>query len=284
MTLFRVAECKITANETVKLNGPADDDFIEELAVRGVKRLICGGINKAEKTVAAMRGIEVIDNVSCSLEEAERAVLNETMRPGYGFDSSEEIKKETTKNPDCVRCSDRKCLRGEECELSATLDSKVPSAEDRIMLEASFDVSAEEERNLCRLSELIYFALEMEYKKIGVAYCTELREPTEILISVLNRFFETVPVCCKVGGKPSSGASRKIACNPLAQAEILNAAKTDFNVQVGLCVGADCIFSKRGEAPSTTLFVKDRSLANNPIGALYSEIYLKETLNDRKRF
>jgi uncharacterized metal-binding protein len=28
----------------------------------------------------------------------------------------------------------------------------------------------------------------------------------------------------------------------------------------------------------TTLFVKDRSLANNPIAALYSEYYLRESL------
>jgi uncharacterized metal-binding protein len=41
-------------------------------------------------------------------------------------------------------------------------------------------------------------------------------------------------------------------------------------------MGADCIFSRFSDAPVTTLFVKDRSLANNPIGAVYSDYYLKE--------
>ena len=47
---------------------------------------------------------------------------------------------------------------------------------------------------------------------------------------------------------------------------------------VGLCMGADCVFTARSEAPVTTLFVKDRSLANNPIGAVYSEYYLRESV------
>ena len=50
-------------------------------------------------------------------------------------------------------------------------------------------------------------------------------------------------------------------------------------VVVGLCIGADCLFDRASEAPVTHLFVKDRSLANNPIGALYSEHYLRESAN-----
>jgi uncharacterized metal-binding protein len=57
---------------------------------------------------------------------------------------------------------------------------------------------------------------------------------------------------------------------------MLNSIGSDLNVIVGLCVGVDCVFAKASEAPVTTLFVKDKSLANNPIGALYSDYYLKE--------
>jgi uncharacterized metal-binding protein len=57
---------------------------------------------------------------------------------------------------------------------------------------------------------------------------------------------------------------------------VLSEAGTEFNVVVGLCMGADCLFTKASTAPVSTLFVKDRSLANNPIGALYSDYYLKE--------
>ena len=69
-----------------------------------------------------------------------------------------------------------------------------------------------------------------------------------------------------------------IACNPVAQARILNRAETDLNVIVGLCMGSDCLFTQESEAPVTTLFVKDKSLANNPIGAVYSEHYLRESV------
>jgi uncharacterized metal-binding protein len=43
-------------------------------------------------------------------------------------------------------------------------------------------------------------------------------------------------------------------------------------------MGVDCVFAQTSRVPVTTLFVKDRSLANNPIGALYSDHYLKEAL------
>jgi uncharacterized metal-binding protein len=59
-------------------------------------------------------------------------------------------------------------------------------------------------------------------------------------------------------------------------ADYLNAKKTDLNVLVGFCVGADCVFNRESEAPVTTLFVKDKSLANNPIGAVYSRYYLTD--------
>ena len=60
------------------------------------------------------------------------------------------------------------------------------------------------------------------------------------------------------------------------QAALLNALGTDLNVIVGLCVGVDCVFARHSDAPVTTIFVKDKSLANNPIGAVYSHYYLKD--------
>ena len=56
----------------------------------------------------------------------------------------------------------------------------------------------------------------------------------------------------------------------------LNELDTDLNVIVGLCVGMDCVFTRASLAPVTTIFVKDKSLANNPIGAVYSHYYLTE--------
>jgi uncharacterized metal-binding protein len=149
------------------------------------------------------------------------------------------------------------------------------------MLEAATDISSEEERKLCRLAELVYYCIEMKLRRIGIAFCEDLREPAAILAGVLNRSFATVPVSCKVGGGVGEGspAITPISCNPVAQAALLNRADTELNVAVGLCMGADCVFAKESDAPVTTLFVKDRSLANNPIGAVYSEYYLRESVS-----
>jgi uncharacterized metal-binding protein len=59
-------------------------------------------------------------------------------------------------------------------------------------------------------------------------------------------------------------------CNPILQAFILNEEETNFNVLVGLCVGHDSLFFKYSEAFSTVLIAKDRVLAHNPAGALYT--------------
>jgi uncharacterized metal-binding protein len=156
------------------------------------------------------------------------------------------------------------------------------------ILESTWDVALEEERNLCRLAELVYFALEMGYRRLGVAFCEDLREPASILTSVLRRFFEVVPVSCKARNQNDGDGDAQRAwpadvvpegqtpCDPVSVVAALNSRSTDLNVLVGLCVGADCIVNEKSEAPVTTIFVKDKSLANNPIGAVYSHYYLDD--------
>jgi uncharacterized metal-binding protein len=163
-----------------------------------------------------------------------------------------------------------------------------PSDDVHHLLDISMDIAFEEERRLCRLAELVYFCLGMGYRRLGLAYCVDLEEPAEILTGLLRRFFQVVPVCCKVNGTVVSDSpvdpdsrdpgfsAKAIACNPLGQAAVLNAAGTDFNVLVGLCIGVDSVFSEASHAPVSTAFVKDKSLANNPIGAIYSDHYLRQ--------
>ena len=89
-------------------------------------------------------------------------------------------------------------------------------------------------------------------------------------------------VCCKVGSvdKERLGVTdrEKVrpgtfepACNPVAQARILNEVGTDLNVVVGLCVGHDILFSRHSKAPVTTLVVKDRVTGHNPVAVLYGQ-------------
>ena len=66
------------------------------------------------------------------------------------------------------------------------------------------------------------------------------------------------------------------ACNPIFQAKMLNAAGTQLNIVVGLCVGHDSLFYKYSDALVTTLVAKDRVLGHNPAAAMYNaESYYK---------
>ena len=76
-------------------------------------------------------------------------------------------------------------------------------------------------------------------------------------------------VACKVGCIPKEEIGVKDSekvfigeyesmCNPILQAAIVNEAKTDFNILLGLCVGHDSLFFKYAKAPTTVLAVKDR--------------------------
>lgn len=138
-----------------------------------------------------------------------------------------------------------------------------------------------------RLEDTIAFARLMGYEKIGIATCIGLLEETRLLAEVLsNQGFEPVSLCCKAGSldKEALGLTDaekvrpggfEAACNPIAQARILNAAATDFNLLVGLCVGHDALFCHHSEAPVSTLVAKDRATGHNPVAALYGSYYFK---------
>jgi uncharacterized metal-binding protein len=143
---------------------------------------------------------------------------------------------------------------------------------------------------LCRLEEIIEFSKQAGYKKLGLAFCIGLAEEAAAVAEILKLVFQVESVCCKVAGvdKDKFGMTKikpdkfEVACNPVAQAKILNRAGTDLNIQLGLCMGHDLLFQKYAEAPITVLAVKDRVLANNPLGAVYSS-YWRKKLQDKYR-
>ena len=143
---------------------------------------------------------------------------------------------------------------------------------------------------LCRLEEIIEFSKQAGYKKLGLAFCVGLADEAAVVAEILKLVFHVESVCCKVAGvdKDKFGMTKikqdkfKVACNPVAQAKILNRAGTDLNIQLGLCMGHDLLFQKYAEAPITVLAVKDRVLANNPLGAVYSS-YWRKKLQDKYR-
>lgn len=145
-----------------------------------------------------------------------------------------------------------------------------------------------------RLREIAEFARRMNYTRLGIAFCVGLHKEAAIVARLLRKQgFEVVSVVCKAGSIPKtkvgvtaemtfpSGAHEVMSsptqtqllgeamCNPIAQAQLLNQAKTQFNICLGLCVGHDSLFYKYSEAPVTTLVAKDRVTGHNPVAAIY---------------
>ncbi len=141
-----------------------------------------------------------------------------------------------------------------------------------------------------RIEDTIAFAKLMRYKRIGMATCIGLLDETNRLAAILEaQEFKPISVCCKSGSidKLELGLTEKEkvrpntfepACNPVAQARLLNRAETDLNIIVGLCVGHDIIFTKYSDAPVTTLVVKDRVAGHNPVSVLYGQNFYYKRL------
>lgn len=295
--------------DQVPLEEPSMVEVLAVLQECSADVFVCCGIDRTARGEIAGVGIEVMENVACSASEAIAAIGEQRLQSGFGLyqdavasrragavsgvlpAADDDRSRMAGQTPECLVFGGKFCPGADQCPLGG-----VAVAEEgdwaHTMLDATLDVVLEKERQLCRLSEVVYFCLEMKYRTIGIAFCSDLEEPARIAATVLKRFFTVVGVCCKTGTshpqKADSGGTVPRAdsepprpCNPLGQAKVLNRARCDLVIVIGLCVGADCVLTKACKAPVTTLFVKDRVLANNPIGAVYSSRYLKETLRAR---
>jgi uncharacterized metal-binding protein len=141
-----------------------------------------------------------------------------------------------------------------------------------------------------RVEDTIALAKLMGWKKIGIGTCIGLLDETNRLSDILRgQGFEPYSVCCKAGSidKLELGIEEQYkvrpgtfepACNPIAQAMLLNRVKTNMNVIVGLCVGHDMLFAKYSEAPVTTLVCKDRVTGHNPAAVLYGQNFYYKRL------
>ncbi|HDN68717.1 MAG: DUF1847 domain-containing protein [Candidatus Methanospirareceae archaeon] len=198
----------------------------------------------------------------------------------------------------CAKCEKKACYAGKDCT-EAEIGEAVKSAykEDAEALkglQVSTRIEARYYMKKTRVEELILYAEEMGYGKLGVAFCIGLQEEAAALCQILARHFAVSSVCCKVCGidktyfglerlheaeagetKAKAEVEVEAMCNPIGQARVLNDEKTDLNIILGLCIGHDILFTKHSDAPVTTFAVKDRVLAHNPLGALYSGYYRK---------
>ncbi len=273
-----------SVHHTAELN---PREWIELLVELGIEVVVCGALSGELQGELKALGITSITNVAGEAEEVLDQLRLGKLIPGYGLSGARSAEpagksKELLEGIDCVRCIERVCLHGGKCV--PTVDKLKPPENDeelRKKLEAAADVALEKDRKLCRVAELVHYCLGMEYKRVGVAFCVEMFREAETLAAVLRRFFEVSSVCCKVGGVTSEevhlpSGPNDLVCNAVGQAMFLNMKETEINVLAGLCVGCDTLFSQYSQAPVTTLFVKDKMLANNPVGAIYSKYYLED--------
>ena len=193
----------------------------------------------------------------------------------------------------CSYCARKRCFIGdlsqapEFCpsvvrpELIEEAKAKLKDSENQQMAQ---DVARtwKDYGKLTRVEETVLYAKLRGYKKLGVAFCVGLSQEAELFTNLLfNEGFEVVSVCCMCGGLSSEDVAlpeeekivpgqRQPMCNPIGQAAVLDAEGCELNILLGLCVGDDTLFVKHSNAPVTVLAVKDRVLAHNPLGALYT--------------
>jgi len=180
----------------------------------------------------------------------------------------------------CAICDDRSCREGKDC--TGKHDESVAgfTESDKKIHAAATWVEATFYAEKTRLEEISEFARKLGIRRIGIAFCLGLATEARVVHDYLEKEgFDVHSAICKICGveKDELGVTRMRpedefdpSCNPVGQAQALADAKTELNVVLGLCVGHDAIFYAHSEAPVTTLAAKDRLLAHNPLGVVYT--------------
>lgn len=211
---------------------------------------------------------------------------------------------ENNKEYTCVDCGVYNCLSKTATYPQFCLTTKLTKEEEEDVLAllqepdnnkiavASAEVEYEGYMKLTRVEEVVAFAKKIGAKKLGIATCAGMIKESKILTKVLEvHGFEVYGALCKVGAmdKTMIGIPKECEavgatmCNPILQAKVLNKAKTDFNLVMGLCVGHDSLFYKYSDALCTTVVTKDRVLGHNPVAALYgADFYYKRLMQGDK--
>ncbi len=179
--------------------------------------------------------------------------------------------------PRCARCQSKDCRNGKDCFGLAAEHRELYAEETvRRLHSAAAAIEARHYGEAPRLVEIIHFARELGFRRLGLAFCVGLSEEAAAIEEVLSREFEVASAACKACGLPKAALGHEqrpglgpAGCNPAGQADLLARAGTELNVTCGLCVGHDAIFGMKSRAPVVTLIAKDRLLAHNPAAAVY---------------
>ena len=186
----------------------------------------------------------------------------------------------------CAQCGHKNCYKiGQNCLGWSVEDVKEQyHGRDLEMMQAAACTEGRYYLKLTRLEESVEFAKLLGTKKIGLAFCIGLAEEAKLIEAYFAKFFEVHSVCCKVcaveknhlGLEPIKAGAKEVMCNPKVQAAVLNKEATELNFTVGLCVGHDMLFTSASAAPVSCLVAKDRVMAHNPLGAIYSRYWRRK--------
>ncbi len=189
----------------------------------------------------------------------------------------------------CASCGNQSCALGDHDRMPPACPTRTnpglagdarPYSSEGLhaeMLDADATPFDSDGRLRNRVEELIAFSKSRGVKRLGIAYCVSLAKESQRLGRMFrDEGIETELVCCRVGaidyseiGLHKAHPDRfAAACNPVAQARLLNERKVELVAQVGLCIGHDLILQRECRAPVTTLVVKDRVLDHHPVLAL----------------
>ncbi len=287
MLVADINDRRVLQQEILRTGRMVDHQRLEQLSSLGIDVFVCGAADPSFLAEAGSVDIRTIPDVAGELDEVLDLLVRGRLLPGHGTYADATLGS-PERIIDCIACLDRVCLSGGQCPgVISELHCPTETHEHTQILDVATDIAWETERRLCRVAEFVHFCHGMGYEHVGVAFCVELFRETQILTHLLRRYLRVTPVCCKIGGIRTADAEAaprggQIACNPLGQAAELNRAGTDVNTLVGLCMGCDLLLTRHSLAPVSTLFVKDRSLANNPVGALYSHYYLTELIDQTR--
>lgn len=163
--------------------------------------------------------------------------------------------------------------------------------QNRLIAYNSAKIEAQGYGKCPRLREIADFALKCGFKKVGLAHCIGLQQEAAKTVKIFKALgLEVEPVACKCGSFPKTllGLEEQdmlkpgiidSMCNPIGQAMVLEKAKTQLNIILGLCVGHDTLFIRYSKAPVTVLAAKDRVTGHNPLAALYcADSYFKDKI------
>lgn len=176
----------------------------------------------------------------------------------------------------CTHCNTKSCRGLEECNALKVASSEIlteyhKEENQQMVKSASRLIDDGRAGTLSRMQELVDFIKSMKFTKVALAYCYGMEKQAMKVSKYFKEYGINIStVSCTAGalGQNEINLSSKysgVSCNPICQAEQLNAENIELTITMGLCLGHDIIFNKYINSYTTNLVVKDRVYSHNPM-------------------